>query len=223
MRKTVNEDLSFTPPLSIQLYHSQFMCCCLATELCPAVCDPLDYRPPGSSPLSMELSQARILEQVAISFSKKSSWPGDGTQVSCISCTGRWILYHWATIWGQIYLTPLSLSLWISKRGMLFLPHRADVRIKRDQVCESGPECPSTCHKAQVNYSLSLGMISWVCSSWGTHPRLWAPSPYIRLLKHLTRELLVFLFSRARTMSFTSVSLTSLFSKESTGHSLKEF
>ena len=36
----------------------------------------------------------RILEQVAISFSRESSWPRDGT---LISCTGRWILYLWAS------------------------------------------------------------------------------------------------------------------------------
>ena len=38
--------------------------------------------------------QARIREWVAISFSRASSWPQDRT---CISSTGRWILYHWAT------------------------------------------------------------------------------------------------------------------------------
>ena len=37
--------------------------------------------------------QARILEWVAISFSRESSWPRDCT---CISCIGRRILYSWA-------------------------------------------------------------------------------------------------------------------------------
>ena len=40
------------------------------------------------------ISQARILEWVATSFSKRSSWPRDWTRISCI---GRWILYCWAT------------------------------------------------------------------------------------------------------------------------------
>ena len=40
------------------------------------------------------ISQARILEWVAISFSRGSSQPKDWTHVSCI---GRQILYHWAT------------------------------------------------------------------------------------------------------------------------------
>ena len=40
------------------------------------------------------ISQARILEWVAISFSRGSFWPRDWTHISYI---GRWILYHWAT------------------------------------------------------------------------------------------------------------------------------
>ena len=40
----------------------------------------------------MELPQARILEWVAIPFSRGSFWPRDGTQVSCIA--GRYLLYH---------------------------------------------------------------------------------------------------------------------------------
>ena len=40
------------------------------------------------------ISQARILEWVAISFSRGSSWSRDPTHASCI---GKQILYHWAT------------------------------------------------------------------------------------------------------------------------------
>ena len=40
------------------------------------------------------ISEARILEWVAISFSRGSSWPRDQTWVFCI---GRQTLYHWAT------------------------------------------------------------------------------------------------------------------------------
>ena len=39
--------------------------------------------------------QARILEWVAIPFSRGPSWPKGPTQVSHVSCTGRQILYHW--------------------------------------------------------------------------------------------------------------------------------
>ena len=67
-------------------------CCCLVTKSCPALWDSMDCSPPGSSVHG--ISQVRILECIAISFSKGSSWPGDQTR---LSCTGRRILYHWAT------------------------------------------------------------------------------------------------------------------------------
>ena len=53
------------------------------------------------APLSVWILQARILERVAISFSRESSRPRDGTRVSCI---GRQILYHWATSEVHIYV-----------------------------------------------------------------------------------------------------------------------
>ena len=43
------------------------------------------------------ISQARVLEWVAISYFRGSSWPRDQTCVSCVSWFGRWILYHYAT------------------------------------------------------------------------------------------------------------------------------
>ena len=39
-----------------------------------------------------EILQVRILEWVAISFSRESSWPRDGTCISYISCTGMQVL-----------------------------------------------------------------------------------------------------------------------------------
>ena len=55
-------------------------------------CDLMDYSPPGSSVHG--IFQVRILEWVAISFSRGSSQLRDQTHVSC---TNRQILYHWAT------------------------------------------------------------------------------------------------------------------------------
>ena len=51
----------------------------------------MDYSLPVSYVLG--ISQARILEWIAISISRGSSWPRDRTHISFI---GRWILYHWA-------------------------------------------------------------------------------------------------------------------------------
>ena len=45
--------------------------CCLVAQSCPTLCDPMDCSPPGFSVHG--ISQARILEWVAISFSRGSS------------------------------------------------------------------------------------------------------------------------------------------------------
>ena len=61
----------------------------LVAQSCPTLHDPMDYSLPGSPVLG--ISQAGILEWVAISFSRGSFQIRDQTQVSCI---GRQILYH---------------------------------------------------------------------------------------------------------------------------------
>jgi len=50
--------------------------CCLVTKSCPTLCDPMDCSLPGSSVRG--ISQARILEWVAIPFSK-GIFPTQGT------------------------------------------------------------------------------------------------------------------------------------------------
>ena len=50
---------------------------------------------PGSSVHG--IFQARILEQVSISYSRGFSQPRDLTEVSSVSWIGKWILYHRAT------------------------------------------------------------------------------------------------------------------------------
>ena len=67
----------------------------MCAQLCPTFYDLKDGSPPSSS--IHGIFQARILEWVAISYSRGSSKPRDQTSVSCVSCIGRWILYHCAT------------------------------------------------------------------------------------------------------------------------------
>ena len=83
----------------------------------------MDYSPPASSVHG--ISQAGILEWVAISSSRRSSQPRDWTQASCTSCIGRWLLYHWATCeapsqsrlarsslhWQILWKTPVTRSV----------------------------------------------------------------------------------------------------------------
>ena len=67
-------------------------CCCLVTQLCPTLCDPVDWSPPGSS--VHWIPQARILEWVIISFPRGPSWPRNWTMSPKFS---RQIHYQWAT------------------------------------------------------------------------------------------------------------------------------
>ena len=53
------------------------------SQSCLTLCNPMDCSPPGSSVHG--IFQARILERVAISFSRGSSQPRDRTQVSHIA------------------------------------------------------------------------------------------------------------------------------------------
>ena len=69
---------------------------CHRAQSCLTLRSPVDWSPPGSS--VHEISQARILEGAAISYSRGSSWPSDWTRVSWLSCIGRQILYHGSTL-----------------------------------------------------------------------------------------------------------------------------
>ena len=113
LKAGVNNDDTIPPPqlhphptrlrlerYSGRVYRSWFMSTmCSVTQLCLTLCSPMDYSWPGSS--VHEILQARKLEWVAISFSRGSSQPRDQTCVSCISCIGRQILYHY-TAWEAV-------------------------------------------------------------------------------------------------------------------------
>ena len=58
--------------------------CMCAKSLHSCLYNPMDCSPPGSS--VQGILQARILEWVAISFLRGSSWPRDQTHIFCISC-----------------------------------------------------------------------------------------------------------------------------------------
>ena len=61
----------------------------LVAQFCPILCNPMDCSPPGSSVCG--ISQARILEWVAMPSSRGSCQPRGRTRVSCI---GSQALYH---------------------------------------------------------------------------------------------------------------------------------
>ena len=99
----------------------------LVTQLCPTLCDPMDRSTPSSS--VCRVFQTRILQWVAILFSRGSFWPRDQTLVSCIS--GRFL-----TIWiireAQSYISSVQFSRSVMSDSLR--PHESQ---------HARPPCPS--------------------------------------------------------------------------------
>ena len=104
---------------------------CSVAWSCLTLCNPMDWAPPGFSVRG--IFQARILEWVAFSSSRASSQPRGRTHVSCLSCIGRWVLYHWAKV--VLLLFHLSVIFLFST----FLPS-ADLDLP---PASSSPNLPS--------------------------------------------------------------------------------
>ena len=83
----------------------------------------MDCSLPGSS--VHEIFQARILEWVAISYSRGSSWPRDQTHISCISCISRRILYH-CTMWEAPFFVSEDARIW----GLWYHSFQRNMRCK---------------------------------------------------------------------------------------------
>ena len=62
---------------------TSFLCCCLVAKLCLTLYDPMDCSLPGSSVRG--ISQARIMEWLALAISKGFSRPRGQTPVSCLA------------------------------------------------------------------------------------------------------------------------------------------
>ena len=85
----------------------------LVSQSCLTLCDPMGYSPPGSSVHG--ILWTRILEWVAISFSRGSSWLRDWNCVSCIA--GRFF-----TIWATREGPEGSCQGLIGTRNLRILP-----------------------------------------------------------------------------------------------------
>ena len=100
-------------PSSVVTLSFMFTTACVCAYMC--VCahmqsvqlwDPMDCSLPGSS--VHEIFKARILEWVAISFSRGSFQPRRGTHLSCVSCIGRQVLDH-TTTWEAFAIAQVGL------------------------------------------------------------------------------------------------------------------
>ena len=94
----------FTPnPLSVNPLESKSE----VAQSCPTLCDPMDCSPPGSS--IHGILQARTLEWVAISFSRRSSWPRD---MNIGLPHRRQTLYHLSHQGSLFYFSNTLSPLW---------------------------------------------------------------------------------------------------------------
>ena len=89
----------------------------LVAQLCPTHCDPMGWGLPGSS--IHGIFQARILEWLAIPFSRGSSWPRDRTPVSHI--VGRHFTI-WATMF-PLYSYKKNFNMIIGAEAAMSWPH----------------------------------------------------------------------------------------------------
>ena len=103
------------------------VCVYSVSQSCLILCDPMDCSLSGSSVHG--IFQARILQWVAISSSRGSSQPRDGTRISCFSCiAGRFFttephqgspamyIYIGISIYLPTYL-PTCLSTYYTRRS----------------------------------------------------------------------------------------------------------
>ena len=130
------------------MQHQKCNVCVLVAKSCPTLCNPMDCSPPGSSVHG--ILQARILEWVAVPFSRGSSRPRDQTQVSCVA--GRFFIV-WATreAAGQVIESPGTQD----KEGGCRLP---------DQASHAAPALIPlwSWMSNSVLASLSLTPVKWV-------------------------------------------------------------
>ena len=95
------EDIGFCKLLGMMTVHGTWSIlnvwlCASVCLLCLTLCDPMDCSLPGSSVHG--IVWARLLEWLATSHSRGSSRPRDWDDVSCICCTGRWVLCSWCVL-----------------------------------------------------------------------------------------------------------------------------
>ena len=137
--------------------------------LCPTFCDPVDCSLPGSS--IHGIFQARILEWVAISFSRRSSWPRDWTlrcrqMLYCLSHQGSpgvIILSVWLTL-------ILANLVNVMEKGMA--PYSSTLAWKIPWTEEPGRRQSMGSHRVRRDWATSLSLFTFM--HWR---RKWQPTP----------------------------------------------
>ena len=100
----LHDDHNFPVQLGRLEGHHHPMLCVRVAQSCLTLCNPMDWSPPGSSVHG--ILQTRILEWVAISFSRGSSQLREQAQVSCIA--GR---FFTVWVWKPLQREPLQREI----------------------------------------------------------------------------------------------------------------
>ena len=104
-------------------------------QSCPTLRDAMNCSPPGSS--VHRSRQAWMLEWVATPSSKGSSRPRDRTCISCVSCLGRWALYHYChlgSFWQHILVVVVFLRLICYLKNLQRNPKNAKMLTKQKMI-----------------------------------------------------------------------------------------
>ena len=123
------------------------VCMCVCTQSCLTLCNLMDCSLPGSSVHG--IFEARILEWVAIFFSRGSSQPRDRTHVPCGSCTAIGVLSGLTLLvvsqasrkrWGyqQVYLTCWRFIIRMKCHGIVPEMRGGLSDTERSNVCPRG-------------------------------------------------------------------------------------
>ena len=119
-------NVSNTPLLYVHM-------CVWVTQSSPTLCNPMHYSSPGSS--AHGILQARILEWVAIPFSRVSSQPRDWTQVSHIA--GRFF-----TVWATRESRFKTWLLWsLAAKKYVLQSCKRDIIVNTACYCEFIKSC----------------------------------------------------------------------------------
>ena len=123
--------------------------------------DSMDCSLPDSSVHG--IFQARILESVAISFSRESSWHRDWT---CVSCIGRWVIFCWATreaprlsTWFDLYVPSI---LW---KSYSYISHFINVKTEVQSSSINLPSVSLIVIGEHESISITICRSMWVSTN----------------------------------------------------------
>ena len=119
--------------------------------------------------------------------SRGSSPSRDGTWVSFISCTGRWILYHWATWKAYAIFFYLSLRFWLWSLIIIILGISLHIKLEAyaDSVCPK--DLKICCQLGDYPHQCHVSVL-WSCPLSRTLPELGKKGKELCLWKAMVKS-----------------------------------